>query len=238
MKKMLLLFGFATIIASAFAETSTRNKALSSELLSSWIDLHCRILRNAKGIAHVAYSRHFVYTSIATYESVVGSDATYRSLGGQLTGLEKLPRVSSVKPYWQASLNAAYAEMVRYFYAAFPACISAADSMEKLQRKIFLANGINQESLDQSTDYGRAIATSVIEWAKADGSTSTKEFVPVKAEGVWFPESKPAEPFWEESRSMIKNLFSIYELKTRFIRKRLARIFIKWPMRCIKHRFI
>ena len=46
----------------------------SGKLLSGWIGVHLKLVRTTQGVAHIAYCRHFSYTSIAFYESVVAGD--------------------------------------------------------------------------------------------------------------------------------------------------------------------
>ena len=175
------------------------------------MELHCKMVRSAKGIAHVAYARHFAYSSIAAYESVVACDRSYRSLANQLDGLNNLPSPKG-NIFWPASLSAAYADMLRNFYSSFPACNALIDSMEQAMKKSFLVEKIAQKEIDKSSDYGKAIAKAIIQWSETDNANSVKEYIPLKGEGVWTPSTKPAAPFWAENRAMTNNLFSVYSL--------------------------
>src|SRR5215213_3699363 len=107
MKKIVILVALITSTAAR----AQKNKTYSSDILTGWMNLHCKIVRSAKGIAHVAYSRHFAYTAIAAYETVVSSDASYHSLKSQLNGFTELPSPPKEKLFFPASLNAAYASM-------------------------------------------------------------------------------------------------------------------------------
>ena len=80
---------FISISFTLVCEAQKDKKDQSAAILTNWLDFHCKMVRTASGIPHVAYSRHFAYTAIAAYESVVGSDPSYRSLAGQLNGLER-----------------------------------------------------------------------------------------------------------------------------------------------------
>src|SRR5882757_2984467 len=80
------------------------------DLFTSWINVHLTLVRSNKGVPHVAYSRHFAYTAIAFYESVLPGDKAHRSLAGQLQELATITRYVSKEPFsMQASANAAYA---------------------------------------------------------------------------------------------------------------------------------
>src|SRR5215218_4850818 len=127
-KQSLLLLLTLTVFYNGLAQNS-------ATILTDWMALHCRLVRQTKGIEHVAYSRHFCYTAIAAYESIVKSDATYCSLTGQLQDMPNLPQPSKGKLYWPASLNAAYAAMLRHFYDSFPSCKTAVDSMSAAEVK-------------------------------------------------------------------------------------------------------
>jgi hypothetical protein len=209
MKKILILVALTTSIAVG----AQKHKAYSSDILTDWMNLHCKMVRNAKGIAHVAYSRHFAYTAIAAYETVVASDASYRSLKNQLNGLTELPPAPKEKLFYPASLNAAYASMLRSFYSSFGICNSVIDSMELAQQKNFRFQNIAQKQLDKSEAYGRSIADAIIKWSQTDNSNSTKEYIPLKGEGVWTPTTSASAPFWYEKRSFTKDLLSIASFK-------------------------
>ena len=85
MKKILLSLGLTII--SAATVTAQNKKDPASTILTDWMDLHCQLVRKSSGITHVAYSRHFSYTAIAVYESIVKKYSSSRSLAKQLNGL-------------------------------------------------------------------------------------------------------------------------------------------------------
>jgi hypothetical protein len=197
------------------SEAQKNKKDLSSAVLTDWLDFHCKMVRSATGIPHVSYSRHFAYTAIAAYESIVSSNSSYQSLAGQLTDLKKLPAAPK-EVYWPASLNAAYAAMMREFYASFGANKNRIDSMEEVQRTSFAKAGISEKLIGNAEIYGKAIAASVLGWSGADSYNSTKEFTPEKGEGLWEP-TPPSftaanVPYWSEKRSFTNNLFSVFSL--------------------------
>jgi hypothetical protein len=211
MKKQIFSLILTAIISlSSLAQTPFREPA--STVLTDWMDLHCRMVRRAKGITHVAYSRHFSYTAIAAYESSIAGHPGYRSLAGQLNGLLALPLAPKGKIYNELCVNAAYAEMLRAFYSSFEGCNAIIDSMEKTQKQRFLQGVADVKSTNKSSLYGKTVATHILKWANADGSNTTKEYTALKGEGLWTPSSTAASPFWAENRNMAMNLFSIYSL--------------------------
>ena len=208
---ILLILIIATFVSSpAFARK--RSNPSQSAILTQWMDLHCRMVRATKGIAHVAYSRHFSYTAIAAYESIVDSDPSYHSLSSQLTGLKDLPTIPQKSLFWQASVNAAYADMLRHFYGSFGGCNKAIDSMEKAKQQEFLHARIRSSTIERSANFGKSVAAAIIQWAAQDGATSTKQYTPLKGEGLWAPATQAAAPYWYENRSLTENLQSVFSL--------------------------
>jgi hypothetical protein len=88
--KILLVLIFALVGSTVFSkERETIND--DANLVSGWLRVQHKLILATKGVPHVAYSRHFAYTSIAVYEAMVSGDPRYRSLRGQLPGLDNLP---------------------------------------------------------------------------------------------------------------------------------------------------
>ncbi len=205
----MLLFTLA-IASFGLAQKHLEKKAAG--ILTDWMDLHCKLVRRTTGVAHVAYSRHFSYAAIAAYESMVKGYPSFRTLAGQLNGLSHLP-ASKETLFWPASLNAAYAGMLRTFYASFPICMSAIDSMETAQQQHFLQIPVSKNQLRKSTQHGKAVAAAILQWASGDGANSTKDYKPLQGEGIWKPSPTAAAPFWAENRSLTKDLEKIFSLK-------------------------
>src|SRR4249919_3327744 len=64
----------------------------SSELITDWTSLQFRLIKNTTGVTHVAYSRHFSYTGIALYESLVCGDNKKQPIAASLNGTVNLPK--------------------------------------------------------------------------------------------------------------------------------------------------
>lgn len=207
MKKVIIAFAITLWFACAgFAQTS-------STVLTNWMDLHARMVRASSGISHVAYSRHFSYASIAAYESIVAGNPGYRSLSGQLNGLKGLPRVGKNQYYWPASLNAAYADVLRKYYGSFGSCPATIDSMEAAQQQGFLKQHIKEDRIEKSVQYGKSVAAAILQWAEQDMWESKNVYKPSAGEGVWQPTTAAVVPFWADKRSLTKDLLSVYSLK-------------------------
>ena len=146
-------------------------KTYSSHVAVKWMDMQVKQMREyPPTIGNVLYSRHYAYSGIALYESVVPGMPSYQSIASQLNGLTGLPKiVPGVDYYWPASANAALAAINR---AMFP---NATDANKALmdQLEADLQNGyasdVDAATLERSVTFGKAIADAVFQWAETDG---------------------------------------------------------------------
>ncbi len=194
-----------------FGVTQEKHLIKDEHTLSKWLNLHCKLVKKATGISHVAYSRHFSYTAIAAYESVVPGYSSFYSLSGQLPEYNFQPLPLKKNFNCDISLNAAYATMLKFFYGSFGTCAASIDSLEVSIYEAF-SQADDQASIEESSLFGQTVAKAVIAWSKTDGSDSKKIYKPVRAEGTWVPAIKPAAPFWSECRSMSPNLQKAFVL--------------------------
>lgn len=204
MNKVIVVFLLAFLVVPAWC-------ADTGQLVSDWLRLQQRLIRNTKGIPHVTYSRHFAYTSVAVYESVVYGDPHYETLTGQLQELNVSPAPSRLLTYcWPASANAAFADMFRYFYKSFGRNAQLIDSLENSWQAAFLQQGFQEYEVARSAAYGKLTARTIIAWASQDGFNKTNPaFQPVAGEGKWTPTppsfGEPALPYWSDNRTMVLN---------------------------------
>ncbi len=159
-----------------------------SKLLTGWIGLHLQLIRNTTGVTHIAYSRHFSYTGVALYESLVGGMPGYKSIASKLNGNLVIPvEPKGVKIFHPASANAAIASMLRFFYSTNINNVEAVDSLEEAYFTTFEEAVGGKFDLDASVEYGRSIAASVIEWSKQDGASQANTAYTPLGEGYWEP---------------------------------------------------
>jgi hypothetical protein len=118
-----------------------------------------------------------------------------------------VPVFSKSKFVSAASANAAYAEMLRYFYGK-NSNASMIDSMETANRTALLKSD-PKEGVSASADFGKSIAKSVIQWAEKDGNDKIDAtFTPAAGEGLW--QSTPTKllpanvPHWRNNRTLVK----------------------------------
>ena len=167
-----------------------------------------RIIQNTTGVTHVAYSRHFSYTGVALYESLVNGDNKYKSLAGQLNGLTSLPSPGSTKPlFYPAAANAAIASMLRFFYAANQVNVQRIDSLENAYKQKYAADAGHAFDMEEAALFGKNIASSVIEWSKKDNSGQAAISYTAQGYGYWEPTAPafaaPAVPGWGNNKTML-----------------------------------
>lgn len=179
----------------------------SSKLLTDWMDVHLKTIQNCKVPGH--HVRQLAYTGIALYESLTAGTKDYKSLAGQLTGLDNIPSVSQNSDIcWQASANAAIASILRYFYTE-PVNLQRIDSMEDASKKMFMAHGFSEASVDAGSEYGKKVAMTVLNWSNGDGSDKiSAAYTAPTGDGFWEPTppnfTAPATPYMGNCRTFIK----------------------------------
>ena len=159
-----------------------------SRLITDWIGVHLRVIRNTTGITHVAYSRHFAYTGVAFYESLVRSAPQYKSVASRLNGNVVMPVSPKANPiFYPAAANSAMATMLRFFYPAKPENIASIDSLEQVYTKKFMAVENKMYDLNASVDFGKQVAETIIAWSKQDGAADANIPYTLMGEGYWEP---------------------------------------------------
>lgn len=180
----------------------------TSDLLSDWIALHMKTIRNTQSFEH--HHRQSAYTGIALYESVVQGAPGYKSLAGQLDEFDPPPIVpEDAEICWQASANASLATMFRFFYPENPANKLHVDSLENAWVRRLQGEGFSEAAVSAGSDHGVAVADAVIAWCKGDRSDKSNEAYSAPAGmGVWEPTPPkyvaPALPYMGNVRTLIE----------------------------------
>jgi len=206
-KSILLAICLSAIVVASISAVPVKDE--SGKILSDWISVHLQLVRTTKSVPHVAYSRHFAHTAIAFYEAVNAQSKMYKSVGGQLQGLEPLPVYGGATKYEPlAAANAVYAEMTRYFYSK-NSNANIIDSTEQANRALLIQRGISEASVNASAAHGKAISKSIIRWMESDHSEQADAAYTVpQSEGSWqsTPPSftKPAVPYWGNNRTIVE----------------------------------
>jgi hypothetical protein len=214
MKKRYLILCLLLWLQSSACTTvdapNSPSARLEGKLLSDWIALHLKLIRNTKGLGQGQINRQFTYSSVALYEAIAPADSRYRTLKNQLQDLVNLPAATlGKKACWEASGNASIAAVLRSFYAANPVNVSRIDSLENYYLNGFAKRGFTEDQIKSATDFGASIAAAILEWAKNDGASKTYPPYEIpKGEGLWEPTppgfSAPAGPYTSQNRTCVK----------------------------------
>ena len=180
----------------------------SSEVLTKWMGLQVRLMKNTAGPNH-GFARHMAYSGIAAVEAVMPGEGIDHAWSAKWNGLTGLPHIAPGKKYFlPQNVNAALAGMNRMMFPTANATDKAAiDSLENALYQEFLTVE-KQSKLDQSTEFGKAVATAVFNWAETDGYklANAPYTVPVGI-GFWKPTppafAAPATPYWGNNRPVI-----------------------------------
>lgn len=118
-------------------------------------------------------SRIYAYPNIAAYECLIPSNDKFITLAGQLKGLKDVPKPVNIQTcnYEIASLKA--------FITVGKTLIHSGGMLSDYEKELFdkIKNeGISQEVLNVSIDYGTTVANHIIEWANNDNYNQTRTF--------------------------------------------------------------
>lgn len=150
-------------------------------------------------------SRIYAYPSVAAYEVLAQGDFSYRSLAGQLHGLEPLP----------APTQEVYLPLVaiKSYLTVGKALIFTEEKITAFEGEIFqefTAAGLDQERYDASLVYGDVVAKHILAWAAKDQYKETRTFPKYTVNGDpsrWQP-TPPVymdaiEPHWNKIRTFV-----------------------------------
>lgn len=189
--------------------TANKPSAYSSDVVDKWMTMQLRLMRNATGIPNQAFSRHFAYSGVAVYESLRPGLNGNKEWQNKWNGLTGLPAFGHWKNYYlPANANAALAMINRHMFPGANAADKAAiDSLESALKNEFLSTQ-TAAIISNSEFFGKAVATTVFNWAETDGYKHANDLYTLPAgEGIWKP-APPAftaasTPYWGQNRTII-----------------------------------
>lgn len=184
---------------------------------TAWADMTLYITKNTPANSPTFASRALGYIGLTMYESVVHGFPQYRSLSGQLNGLDSLPLPDrSARYIWPVALNAAQAEILRKIYIQTSEENHArVDSLEETLLA-YLVAGADEPAIERSIAYGRSVANAIFEWSVTDGghrgylANFDKSFIRNPFPGSWEPplyaqsfSHYPLHPHWGKNRTFV-----------------------------------
>lgn len=173
-------------------------------------------------IAPPVGARIYTYGSIAMYESLVHGMPGYRSLAGQLNGLDSLPVPDPNVEYdWPTVMaqtmhevmEEVYVYPLRLFFEYTTQSQASLTSLGPVQIGFRRANGVSEEVIQNSIAYANELSAALVTWMEADGYRDIrfKGYVPPVGPQYWVPGGfsdtdkvrNPDEPYFGTLRPVV-----------------------------------
>ncbi len=152
-------------------------------------------------------SRIYAYSSIAAYEAAIAGDSTFKSLAGQINGLEKVP---APDPNVEYSFPLASTQAMLKIGKALVFSEDKMDSFYEGIMKEYLDTGMPDDVYERSIEYGSKVADHILQWSSKDNYKQSRSFPKYSIQSdpaTWKP-TPPAymdavEPHWKKIRTFV-----------------------------------
>jgi hypothetical protein len=167
MKKTTLILTITLLTSSRGKMPVSHSPAVAEGgLISDWIGLQLQFTSNTTGIPELDHYRNFACTGVAIYGAVLkAQEHRFADESGQ----GNAPSPPAL--FAPATVNAAIAEMLRFFYAKKPGTLLRVDSLEATYVRKYSAAFPAAYDFTASVEQGRKIAAKVAAAIKVDGAT-------------------------------------------------------------------
>ncbi|MDB5236406.1 MAG: hypothetical protein JWR44_3399 [Hymenobacter sp.] len=191
--------------------TSDSTESYSADVATKWADVELMLIRKGTGFTPPVASRALGYAGVALYEAVVPGMSGYQSLGGQLTGLNALPRPEAGQRYnWNVAANAAEAAIIKSLFGNATAAQRV--TIDSLETALNLPYRSTAE-FERSVKFGQQIGLAIFDWSRTDGghegylTNQPTSYLPPVGVGLWLPAPGAAgraiQPYWGQNRLFV-----------------------------------
>jgi hypothetical protein len=185
----------------------------NAEIPIRWNEFYLKVSRFAPGYRPPASARALAYMGLAAWEASLPGRSENKSLARQVYRLS-MPVPASGSPYhWPTAVNAAYYTMFKYFFPHINAELKA--EIEKTFTDLknqAVWRGVSANAINNSVNYGTAVANVIIAWEKTDvaGFEAYKnpqpaDYTPPAGNFLWKPTppdfSRALFPRWGKVRT-------------------------------------
>lgn len=147
-------------------------------------------------------SRVYAYLNVAAYEAARPSFPKFRSLAGQLRGVDAIPQHEPGAVYDpRVSVVSAY-KVIGDALTFTPVRV---DSMFDANIATFRSEGVAADVIERSRAYGEAVARQLLKRSKTDGyndNIARARYAIPKGRGLWEPTppdfKDPLDPYWKD----------------------------------------
>jgi hypothetical protein len=209
---------FILLLISLFLGCKQKQELSDQDLAIKWSEMTLFITKNTPSNSPTYSSRCLGYIGLTMYESIVNSDSAYRTLSGQLDGLDSLPKPEKDKKYdYRLALNAAQATILKSIYnQTSDQNKLKIDSLENVILEYYSEKIQDKSLINRSVAYGKILADVIFEWSKTDGGhrgylkNFDKKMIYPNRLGSWKPplygqsfSHYPLHPHWGENRTFL-----------------------------------
>ena len=177
-------------------------------------NLFCNTVYQLNGVvmgnnfSPIVASRNYLYASVAAYEVIAAGNPTkYRSLAGQLNGLQPLPQpIPDKKVDYQFASILAYCKLGSS--VTFPE--GSMDKYVDSLKQLAMDHGMPKDVFNNSIVFSDTISHAILNWSKKDNYAQTRsaeKYTVNDEDGRWVPTppaySSAMEPHWNEIRPVV-----------------------------------
>ena len=204
-----------------YPEAELPERKAATQLVIRWNQLILELERHTMGYRPPVSARMFAYVEMAAYEASLPDLPDHVSMEKFVSGYQKLEESFGEEQFiLPASLNAAYASILRHFFATAPkSLLLEIDLLEQRNHQDLLAD-YPQVAADESAEYGKKVSESVWNWAKTDKEGHNGHlynydhgYEPVACVGCWQPAGEHASPallpYWGRVRPFLQEVMDI-----------------------------
>lgn len=190
----------------------------ATETALAWNRLVLELERHTVGYRPPVSGRMFAYVEMAAYEASLPGLRDYVSLEAYVSGYEKsTTKFEDGQFYLPASLNAAYAQILRHFFSTAPT--NWQQKIEVLEKQLSQSfrPKINSVLAGPSEDFGKSVADRVWSWSQTDREGHQGDlynydhgYEPPVCKGCWQPfgehPSPALLPYWGQVRPFLTDM--------------------------------
>ncbi|MCC7466124.1 MAG: hypothetical protein IT261_07645, partial [Saprospiraceae bacterium] len=204
-----------------YPEPELPERKVATQMAIRWNQLILELERHTMGYRPPVSARMFAYVEMAAYEASLPDLPDHVSLEKFVSGYHKVEESFGEEQFvLPASLNAAYAAILRHFFATAPkSLLLEIDLLEQRNHQNILAD-YPQQVAGESAEYGKKVAEMVWEWSKTDKEGHNGHlynydhgYEPATCTGCWQPNGEHASPallpYWGKVRTFLPEVTDI-----------------------------
>ncbi|MBL7809531.1 MAG: vanadium-dependent haloperoxidase [Saprospiraceae bacterium] len=206
---------------SLYQDAELPERKLATEMAIRWNQLALDLERHTMGYRPPVSARMFAYVEMAAYEASLPDMPDYISMEKFVEGYQK-PSESFGKDQFSlpSSINAAYAQILRRFFASAPKKILLEVDLQEQRFRQNLPANTPEMVVNNSVAFGQKVADIVWEWSKTDKEGHNGHlynydhgYEPQSCESCWQPTGEHASPallpYWGRVRPFLSETQAI-----------------------------